>query len=375
MKKTISMLVAVAMLFSIAGTVVAEPDIYSYGYFGHDFEMTDEMLAEMIENGDIPATVNRLLILNGNITNLAPLTALTDLKVFAMLTDADELDITHLSELENLTHLAISGGYEIAGNDGRLNVDLSPLSSLKKLQFLVLGFVPIDIDTLMAIGELTNLDGLFLSRNEITDVSPLSGLTNLTMLDLTDNNISELAPLSGLVNLKNLYLNDNNISELAPLSGLVNLKNLYLNDNNISDLAPLSGLANLETLGARNNNISDIAPLRGLMKLEDLYLDDNNIGVLTPLDRVFLNRLYTVRMRNNPIIIPGYVLSNPEVTIFDALEILKYIAGIDNLIDACDTARKAALITEESRVTGEPTIFDVLEILKCIVGMDNAIDG
>ena len=357
MKKTISMLVAVAMLFSIASTVVAEPDIHTepeiYSYYDRDIKMTDEMLAEMIENGDIPTTVTRMIIFNGKLTNLAPLTALTDLETFILFNDSDELDITHLSELENLTHLAISGGYEIAGNDGRLNVDLSPLSSLKKLQFLVLGFVPIDIDTLMAIGELTNLDGLFLSRNEITDVSPLSGLTNLTMLDLTDNNISEL----------------------APLSGLVNLKNLYLNDNNISDLAPLSGLANLETLGARNNNISDIAPLRGLMKLEDLYLDDNNIGVLTPLDRVFLNRLYTVRMRNNPIIIPGYVLSNPEVTIFDALEILKYIAGIDNLIDACDTARKAALITEESRVTGEPTIFDVLEILKCIVGMDNAIDG
>ncbi|MCL2071984.1 MAG: hypothetical protein FWH07_07110 [Oscillospiraceae bacterium] len=36
-------------------------------------------------------------------------------------------------------------------------------------------------------------------------------------------------------------------------------------------------------------------------------------------------------------------------------------------------ARDAALITEESRLRGEPSIFDVSEISKYIVGMDSLV--
>ena len=71
----------------------------------------------------------------------------------------------------------------------------------------------------------------------------------------------------------------------------------------------------------------------------------------------------------------GQIIGSDTPTIFDALEILKHIVGMDSEIAKCGNAREAALITAESKATGEPTIFDVLEILKCIVGMDNAIDG
>ena len=54
---------------------------------------------------------------------------------------------------------------------------------------------------------------LLLSRNQITDVSPLSGLTKLETLSLTKNEISDLSPLAGLTNLKELHLYGNPIPD------------------------------------------------------------------------------------------------------------------------------------------------------------------
>jgi hypothetical protein len=66
----------------------------------------------------------------------------------------------------------------------------------------------------------------------------------------------------------------------------------------------------------------------------------------------------------------GDITGTGEVTIEDALEILKYLAGIDNVIEKGGDYLKAALITGGD----EPTIDDVLEILKYLAGMENRID-
>ncbi|MCL2071602.1 MAG: RICIN domain-containing protein [Oscillospiraceae bacterium] len=75
--------------------------------------------------------------------------------------------------------------------------------------------------------------------------------------------------------------------------------------------------------------------------------------------------------------IPGRVLSNDtEPTIFDALEILKHLVGMDGVIKSGgrdSRAWNAALITEDSKLRGEPTIFDVLEILKYLVGINTTM--
>jgi hypothetical protein len=72
-----------------------------------------------------------------------------------------------------------------------------------------------------------------------------------------------------------------------------------------------------------------------------------------------------------PTVIPFYgdVNGDGEINIFDALEILKYLAGMENLIVPESYAWRAA------RVTGgdEPVIFDALEILKMLAGMESVI--
>ncbi|MCL2070857.1 MAG: WG repeat-containing protein [Oscillospiraceae bacterium] len=66
------------------------------------------------------------------------------------------------------------------------------------------------------------------------------------------------------------------------------------------------------------------------------------------------------------------------IDIFDALEILKYIVGMDSVITNSphwEASMRAAIISEAGGISGRPTIFCVLEILKYIVGMNSRVDG
>ena len=145
----------------------------------------------------------------------------------------------------------------------------------------------------------TNLKGLYLEGNYISDVSPLRNLTDLRHLRLDHNNISDVSPLRNLTKLRDLYLSSNNISDVSPLRNLTKLRNLSLDHNNISDVSPLRNLTNLTYLGLDHNNISDVSPLRNLTNLTYLYLDHNNISDVSPLqDLTKLTRPY---LRHNNI--------------------------------------------------------------------------
>ena len=69
----------------------------------------------------------------------------------------------------------------------------------------------------------------------------------------------------------------------------------------------------------------------------------------------------------------GNVTGKGGIGVADALEILKKIVGLDSLIDKCERAREAALITELSQNSGVVSVSDALEILKYMVMIDNRI--
>ena len=102
---------------------------------------------------------------------------------------------------------------------------------------------------------------LWLFRNQISDISPLSSLSNLNELWMEANQISDTSPLSSLVNLTVLRLYDNQISDITPLSSLTNLTELWLEVNQISDISALSSLTNLTWLYLNGNQINDISAL------------------------------------------------------------------------------------------------------------------
>ncbi|MCL1831706.1 MAG: leucine-rich repeat domain-containing protein [Oscillospiraceae bacterium] len=149
------------------------------------------------------------------------------------------------------------------------------------------------------LNKLTVLTGLWIGGNEIENVRPLENLTRLTVLSLHDNNISNLSRLTKLERLETLNLESNAIVDLKPLAELDGLIELYLGFNKIVDIKPLAELTALTELGLNNNSITDIAPLANMTGLNALQLNDNRITNLSPLFDCL--ELIELRLRNNII--------------------------------------------------------------------------
>ena len=148
----------------------------------------------------------------------------------------------------------------------------------------------------------TNLQGLYLYENYISDLTPIAGLTKLNTLYLSDNTISNISPLAALTNLTIVQLYNNNISDLSPLKGLTNLTSLSLINNKISDISPLSALINLEHLYLAGNKLSDTSALSGLTNLKTLHLAVNSISDISPLiANLGLGDGDTLYLRKNPL--------------------------------------------------------------------------
>ena len=138
-----------------------------------------------------------------------------------------------------------------------------------------------DIDE--ANGILSSRNKLTISRNQISDITPLQSLTHLTHLYLYNHQISDITPLQSLTHLKTLDVHDNHISDITSLQSLTNLTSLNLSNNQISDISFLQSLTNLTELELRGNQISDITSLQFLTHLKKLDLRDNQISDHTPL--------------------------------------------------------------------------------------------
>ena len=205
--------------------------------------LTNAQLAMMVQNGEIPAGVERLILHGNPISDLTPLKSLTSL---------------------------ISLGI----NETQVS-DLSPLSSL------------------------TGLKSLSLDGNKISDLTPLRSLTNLVNLWLGNNIISDLAPLSALTNLELLVIDNNNISDVSPLSSLTGLYQLWVIRNQVKDVSPLASLTNLVILDISNNSVANIAPLASLTRIVQLTLSSNQIEDVTPLKA--LARMQNLNLTRNPL--------------------------------------------------------------------------
>src|ERR687885_984531 len=134
-----------------------------------------------------------------------------------------------------------------------------------------------------ANGILSSRNKLTISRNPISDITPLQSLTHLTHLHLHNHQISDITPLQSLTHLKKLDLCNNQISDISFLQSLTNLTELDLRGNQISDISFLQSLTNLTELDLRGNQISDITSLQSLTNLKKLDLRDNQISDHTPL--------------------------------------------------------------------------------------------
>jgi internalin A len=135
---------------------------------------------------------------------------------------------------------------------------------------------------------MVKLKTLWLSWNNIGDISVLKDLTGLTTLILTgiglgddinaDTSPLDIGVLKDLVNLKELYLEFNKIGDIIALENLTNLTVLSLHSNNISDISSLKNLTNLEELMLGGNQIRDVEILKKFTNLTRLDIFNNQIS-------------------------------------------------------------------------------------------------
>ena len=119
----------------------------------HGENITSELLAVMIDSGDIPIDVTRLVLSENQIVDLEPLQRLTNLKELILWYNL----ISDLTPLRSMTHLT------------ELNVGNNLISDTQPLQ------------------DLMNLVELNVGGTQVNDLSSLQGLTNLVSLDLGGN--------------------------------------------------------------------------------------------------------------------------------------------------------------------------------------------
>ena len=218
---------------------------------------------------DDAGRVVALSLYRGNISDVAPISDLTQLKSL-YLGDSQIIDVAMLVNLTQLNSLNLRSNQII---------DVAPLANLTQLNSLYLGSNQI-IDV-APLANLTQLNNLNLGRNQIIDVAPLTKLVQLTTLDLNDNQIIDVVPLTKLTQLKRLDLNGNQILDVALFAKLTQLTGLCLSKNQILDVEPLAKLTQLKRLDLNGNQIINVAPLAKLTKLKRLDLCNNFIQSLT----------------------------------------------------------------------------------------------
>lgn len=105
-------------------------------------------------------------------------------------------------------------------------------------------------------------------------------LQKLTTADLSHTPLGDLSPLGELTQLNELYLDDTQTSDISMLSHLTQLHTLSLVDNAIIDIAPLSRLTKLTLLDLEGNAITHIPKELVELSMEIRLYDEDKGGII-----------------------------------------------------------------------------------------------
>ena len=153
-------------------------------------------------------------------------------------------------------------------------------------------------------GELTKADlekvtSLDLYRKQLSEVPKgLEKLTQLKGLELSENQLTDVKGLEKLTQLKGLKLHINQLTDVKGLEKLTQLKHLFIGGNKLADLKFLKKLTRLERLGLSNNQLINVKGLENLTQLEELFLERNKLVNLSGLEK--LTKLKFLYLTNNP---------------------------------------------------------------------------
>ena len=210
---------------------------------------------------------------------------------------------TELGNLSNLQRLYLPRNQLT----GEIPTELGNLSNLRTL---ILSINQLSGEIPTELGNLSNLQTLWLVTNQLTGKIPteLGNLSNLTGLSLSGNHqlTGEIpTELGNLSNLRTLILNRNQLTGEIPteLGNLSNLKDLILNGNQLTGEIPteLGNLSRLTRLSLHENQLTGEIPteLGNLSNLRTLILSSNQLTGELPQSLTGLMVLRSLYFDNN----------------------------------------------------------------------------
>lgn len=212
--------------------------------------------------------------------------------------------------------------------------DVGPLANLTALGHVNLNLNQVsDVEPFRNLTSLTSLH-LCCSDVHISDVTALEGLVGMQFLNITghhlgdavlwpllenysdlqglwvgENDLTNIDELANYPNLRHLQLSGNTLPDLAVVAALPNLIELQLHWAQIDDITALHGMTQLESLDARGLLLTDIGFLEEFEQLHTLHIAFNEITSLAPLvANPGIGSGDYVDVRNNPL-----DLEDPEV--------------------------------------------------------------
>jgi Leucine-rich repeat (LRR) protein len=259
-------------------------------------------------------------------------------------------NLTSWGHLVNLQYLNVSGN-ELESLDGfsglihlrELNArnnkirDVDGVFGLDGLLSLKLGnnnLTAVDFEG----AELTRLQELDLSHNQLMSIRSIESLSALTTLDLSSNHLSTVDLASPLSNLRSLKLSNNQFYNLD-VGVFPSLTLLYVDQNYLSTVSGLNQCRNLEILSAReqtmsaenNNGFFDID--LGLVKdVRKVYLSSNRLSLqsLSPSTPLLSLQLLDAASCNIQALPADFALNFPNVKVLNLN--FNSLTGINELV-------------------------------------------
>ncbi|MCL1975935.1 MAG: hypothetical protein FWG61_07240 [Firmicutes bacterium] len=188
----------------------------------------------------------------------------------------EELDHIKYIELYGESHLFfnLEGGYftlkegkdiNVHVSDGRGNMYKDGTYEIEGIEYN-----RGSIASLADFANFRNLNGLYIFKNDLTDLSGLSALANLEDISLWDCAFKDVRALASLKQLKLLSLDYNNIEDMSALSGFDQVVMLSVAGNCLSSLEWLSGFNNVLNLTLNYNPLTSLEGLRQLASFDHL---------------------------------------------------------------------------------------------------------
>lgn len=171
-------------------------------------------------------------------------------------------------------------GSRSVGRDAELDLELlgRAFPWISQLTFLNLSHSSPKLRSLEPIGHLPNVKSLYVSNNEIQDLSPLRSLKCLEVLDASGNPLRSLDPLVDVPSLRELVIDNPSIKDLSPLDRLKTLEELTINVSMVEAFAKCKALSELKYLHVNSifgsiESLERFPPMPRLLEISGLHVD------------------------------------------------------------------------------------------------------